>query len=147
MYDHNPVDVAKALNEYLPASPLEKKLIGCFKKGVLFISLDNSIMNYDYDVFSECIFDEYEDYPPITPDRTVRYVYDMDDFVTKELEYMVNQNLQESYAMEPVSSMILTPDSKRFIYDDYPERFSQWFFDMIETTKEITAEITAEITK
>jgi hypothetical protein len=54
------------------------------------------------------------------------------------MEDFNNQCIQEAYAMEPVSCLILTPDSKLLVQNDYPERFSDWFFEMLEIIEEIT---------
>ena len=137
VYDYKPVNVIKALKGYKPANQMEEKLSDCFKKGLPFISGKNRIMNYNYSPYSESMFDYSNDYPPITLDRMIRYVYDLNDFVSGELEIMLEQEAQEAYAAEPVSFHILNPDSELFITDDYPERFSEWFFEMVDITKEI----------
>jgi hypothetical protein len=95
-------------------------------------------MNYDYDPNRECFPEEYEDTPPVTIAGIIRCIYEESDFVTNELENMTNQYMQETYALEPVSFMILSHDSKLFVVDDYPEKFSEWFWEMVKMTKEIT---------
>ena len=136
IYDHKPVDVVRALSEYHPENPLEAKLLDCFRQGLPFIS-GNRIMAYNYDPYMESYSDEYEDTSPITLDRIIRYVYDLNDYVTRELDGMTNQYMQEVYAMQPTSSLILSPDSKLFMVDDYPERFSEWFLKMLHITEQI----------
>jgi len=138
IYDHVPVDVVKALEEYQPSHPLEKELINCFRNGLPFISGENSIMNYNYDGYSEYIPEYGEDFPPVTLDRIIRYIYELGDFISRELEATNNEHLQETYAQEPASFMILYPDSELFMYDDYPERFAEWFLAMMDVTKKIT---------
>ncbi len=134
VYDNEPLDVAKVLNEYQPTSLLEAKLMECFREGLPFIS-ENNIMTYEYNPDMDNL---PEDYPPVTLDRMVRYLYALDDFVTNELEYMNNQYLQETYPLQPVSYAIFCPGSKLFVPGDYPERFSEWFLKMVNITKEIT---------
>jgi len=140
LYTLNPANVAVLLEEYTPANPLEDKLICCFKKGLPFISGKNSIMYYDYNPEidnypnSQYYDDEYE---PFTLDRIVRYVYNLDDCVINELENICNQHIQETYAVQPTSFQILDTCSELFTPDDYPERFSEWFYEMIEITKKI----------
>ena len=68
-------------------------------------------------------------------DLIIRYVYDINDFVCNQLEASVNENARESYALSPTSFMILDPDSELFMPDDYPERFAEWFLEMVEITK------------
>ena len=98
-------------------------------------------MSYDYDPFAEGFLEEYYDSSPVSLDKMIRYVYDTGDFASLELEDLNNQHIQEAYATEPVSFLMLTPDSKLFVPGDYPERFSQWFFEMLEIINEITKEI------
>ena len=138
IYDYRPLDVAAALERYRSANPAEDRLLDCFRKGLEFISGRDSIMNYDYNPDTECFPDEYEDITPVTLDRTVRYIYDLDDFVTAELEILTNQYAQETYVTDPTSYRILHPDSELFEPGDYPERFSQWFPEMFHAIKEIT---------
>jgi len=138
IFDHKPIDVVKALKKYASVNRQEARLIECFRQGLPFISKKEGIMDYDYDPQAEFFPVEYEDTPPVTLDRMIRYVYDINDYVTNELEIMNNQYLQDTYAMEPVSSLMLAADSKLFVQDDYPEKFSQWFLEMVNITKEIT---------
>jgi len=138
VYDCKPIDVAAALETYQPACPREEKLMDCFRKGLPFISED-CIMNYDYYPDGEGFPAEYEqDYPPVTIDRTIRYVYTLNDLISNELEGMINQDLQESYATEPTSFMFLHPASILFNPSDYTERFSDWFSEIVNVILTIT---------
>ena len=50
------------------------------------------------------------------------------DRVAKEMECYLNSSLQESYALTPVSTLLLTPDTRTLLQEDnYPERFADWF--------------------
>jgi hypothetical protein len=137
VYDCKSLNVAEALKQYQPACPHEEKLLDGFKKGLPFIS-EGRIMNYDYNPFSDGFPEECEEYPPVTLDRTIRYVYDLNDFITGELETMTNQDLQETYPVEPTSFMYLKPNSELFHPGDYPDRFSDWFQEMVSIIIEIT---------
>jgi hypothetical protein len=139
LYHHKPVaDMAALLEECRPANPQEEKLLEMFRRGLPLISGTDSIMNYDYDPYGECTHEEYDDCQPVTLDRIVRYVWETDDFVASDLEAMNNQCLQETYAQEPVSYLLLNTDSKLLALGDYPERFSQWFLEMTAAIKEFT---------
>ena len=137
VYDCEPLDVTAALEEYKASCPAEQMLMDCFRKGLPFITED-CIMNYDYNPYGDGFPEESEDYPPVTLDRTIRYVHTLNDFPTNELENMVNQDLQETYPVEPTSFMFLQPCSTLFEPSDYPERFSQWFLEMVSIIIEIT---------
>jgi hypothetical protein len=130
VYDCKPLNVAKALEQYRPACPREEKLLDGFRKGLPYISED-CIMKYDYDPFCNDILEENDDYPPVTMDRTIRYVHTLNDLIGNELESTMNANIQETYAVEPTSFMLLKPNSTLFCPGDYPERFSQWFMEMV----------------
>ena len=137
VYDCIPLDVTAAMEDYKPTCPAEEKLLDGFRKGLPFIS-EGRIMNYDYNPFCDGFPEGYEEYEPVTLDRTIRYVHTLNDFISNELENMVNQDLQETYALEPTSFMHLQPDSKLFHPGDYPDRFSQWFLEMVNIITEIT---------
>jgi hypothetical protein len=139
--------VTVALEKHVPENPLETKLIGWLKKGLPFISED-CIMNYDYDPYNDSLsvreygydYDLYGDeYESVSLDRIIRFIYDTGDYVTGELEQVCNQHIMESYAAVPTSFMIVNPDSDLFAPGNYPERFSEWYFEMIEITKEINS--------
>ena len=142
IYTRHPIHLPVALDEFIPVHPVEIKLIDCFKKGLPLISGQDSIMSYDYNPYVHCypnVYNEYDDdFEPYSLERAIRYVYDIDDPVTGEMEQISNQHIQEMYAVEPTSCMVLKPDSDLFVPGDYPERFSDWFTEMIETIKEIT---------
>jgi hypothetical protein len=132
VYDCEPLDVAAALKKYSQ----EERLLDSFRKGLPFISED-CIMNYDYNAFKEGFLDENEEYPSVTMDRTIRYVHALNDIISNEFESTVNQDLQGgAYIVEPTSFKFLHPASKLFCPDDYPERFSNWFFEMVNNTED-----------
>jgi hypothetical protein len=135
--NHEPCEIISELQEYEPANAQEARLLDCFKKGLPFIFGDDCIMNYDYDPNTEHYPEEYEDIEPVTLDRIIRFVYDINDFVTNELESMTNQHMQDTYSVTPTSYLTLHPDTKLFNPGDYPERFSKWFLEMVEIANEI----------
>jgi hypothetical protein len=135
VYDYKPVDTVRALEEYRPVNPLEAKLVSCFGKGLPFIS-GTSIMAYDYDPHGDGIYG-YDD-EHVALNMIIRYVYEVNDFVARELEDMTNQYCRNAYPVEPTTFMILHPDSKLLVPDDYPERFSDWFIEMAGLIDEIT---------
>ena len=137
LYGYHPLDVAVALEEYHPACPKEKNLLDCLIKGLPFLRED-CIMNYDYDPYCDGIPEECEDYPPVTLDRIVRYVYEKNDFVSNEFKDFVNQDIQEGYAIEPTSFMYLDTSSKLFNPGNYPERFSDWYWELTDVINEFT---------
>ena len=132
LYNHEPLDVISELHKYKPHNSQEIKLLDCFKKGLPFIAGNDSIMNYHYDPYFEGFPEEYEDVEPVSLDRIIRYVYDINDFVSDELVQITNQHEQEAYTLKPTSFLILRPDTDLFRPSDYPERFSNWFLEMIE---------------
>jgi hypothetical protein len=137
VYDCKPLHIAEALEQYQPTCPKEEKLLEGFRKGLPFLSED-CIMNYDYDYVCDDILEENEDYPPVALDRMIRYVHTLNDLICNELVSTVNGNFQETYAVEPTSYMFLKPNSTLFNPGDYPERFSQWFLEIIDTILEIS---------
>jgi hypothetical protein len=137
LYNLEPLNVVELLQKYEPAGAQEERLLECFKKGLRFISGEDCIMNYDYDPNLEHYPEEYEDIEPVTLDRIIRYVYDIDDYISKELEDMTNRHMQESYSVTPTSYLVLRPDTKLFNPSDYPEKFSEWFFEMVEVVNEL----------
>lgn len=95
-------------------------------------------MSYDYDPYAENTPDGYIDDPPVSLDRIIRYIYELNDFVSNEIEYMTNQYCQNTYSVEPTSFIVLHTASKLLVPSDYPERFSDWFLEMVEITLKIT---------
>ena len=81
-------------------------------------------MDYEYDWAME----ESPDFFPITMRDQVALAYSINDRVAKEMECYLNSSLQESYALTPVSTLLLTPDTRTLLQEDnYPERFADWF--------------------
>lgn len=130
IYKYKPLDVIRAIDEYIPANPREKEILCGFREGIRFIS-GECIMAYDYDPDADNFSGMYEDYPPLSLNRTIRYVYGLNDFVSNEITDYLNSELQETYAVYPVSCLVVTPESELFVPDDYPEQFCEWFVSMV----------------
>ena len=58
--------------------------------------------------------------------------YSNNDALTENMECYFNSDYRETYAITPVTSMYLTPETDRlFRMDDYPERFFRWADEFI----------------
>lgn len=104
---------------------VEKELLALIREGVEFIREDSPcIMDYEYDWGME----ENPDFFPITLQDQIAYAYSINDNVVKEMECYINSMAQETYALIPVSSLILTPDTESILRtDNFPECFAGWF--------------------
>lgn len=82
------------------------------------------IMDYEYDWAME----ECPDFFPITMRDQIVLAYSVHDRVAKETECYINSSAQEAYALSPVSTLHLTPETERTLQEDnYPLRFADWF--------------------
>lgn len=67
------------------------------------------------------------DFLPIDLDCQIMLAYSNNDALTENMECYFNSDYRETYAITPVTSMYLTPETDRlFRMDDYPERLSGW---------------------
>lgn len=125
-------NVRVAINRYIPRNDFEISLIDSMKDGIDFLYPDKGIMYYAYDPF----LDEDRDYPPITLDRQIRMVYDIDDPITNGLLDYLNCEQQETYEIIPTACKPLSPQTDRLfsVQDTYPERFFQWASKFIDIT-------------
>lgn len=129
-----PVNLDRELKFYRPRSAMERELLDLFRSGREFLSGD-SIMNYEY------FYDNPElewgdcDAEIIGMDRSIQLIYHSKDFMTTEIEEMVNHSIQYgAEILTPVTYLILQPDTERvFQKSDYPERFCDWFAEAFET--------------
>ena len=81
------------------------------------------IMQYGYD----WAYERSPDFPPIDLDCQIMLAYSNNDTLTENMECYFNSDYRETYAITPVTSMYLTPETDRlFRMDDYPERLSGW---------------------
>ena len=110
------------LGAYKTGTEDEEELLGLIREGLELIGEGvPCIMDYEYDWAME----ESPDFFPITMRDQVALAYSINDRVAKEMECYLNSSLQESYALTPVSTLLLTPDTRTLLQEDnYPERFA-----------------------
>ena len=103
----------------------EKELLGLIREGLELTGEGvPCIMDYEYDWAME----ESPDFFPVTMRDQIALAYSINDRVAKETVCYINSTLQESYALSPVSTLFLTPETKTVLQgDNYPERFAGWF--------------------
>lgn len=125
-------NLPKALERYKPQNDKEKKLVELMKKGLVFLNPEKPIMRYAYDPY----YEEEPEYPPMGLEQQIRVVYDLDDFVSNGLVEQYNCNHQETYDIQPITTLMISPetDSLFTIEDDYPERFYMWANEFINET-------------
>ena len=113
------------LEAYETGNEGEKELLVLIREGLELIGEGTPcIMDYEYDWAME----ESPDFFPITMRDQVALAYSTNDRVAKEMVCYINSSLQESYALTPVSTLLLTPDTRTLLQEDnYPERFADWF--------------------
>lgn len=113
------------LEAYKTDTEDEEELLDLIREGLELIGEGiPCIMDYEYDWAME----ESPDFFPITMRDQVALAYSINDRVAKEMECYLNSSLQESYALTPVSTLLLTPETRTLLQEDnYPERFADWF--------------------
>lgn len=123
-------DLPNAIRRYKPQNRWEVSLISLMEEGLAFMIPEKSIMHYGYDPY----YDDDPDYYPMTMDRQIRVVYDLNDIVSNQLIEYFNSEYRETYAITPITTMPLSPDTDNLfsMEDDYPERFIKWADRFIE---------------
>lgn len=118
-------NLQRAIDRYKPQTDWEKGFIKLMKSGLEFIGKDRpSIMHYCYDPD----FDSENDWQAIGFDRTIRVIYDWDDYISQSMLDWLNSELQETYDLTACTTLYLKPDSdKLFKKDEYPDKFYKWF--------------------
>ena len=93
-------------------------------EGTAYISHGSpSIMQYSYD----WAYEEAPDFRPVGLETQFMVTWSVKDAMNDEMESYFNSDYQESYAITPITTFHLTPDTEKpFSMDDFPERFSQW---------------------
>ena len=93
-------------------------------EGTAYISHGSpSIMQYSYD----WAYEEAPDFRPVGLETQIMVTWSVKDAMNDEMESYFNSDYRETYAITPVTSMYLTPETDRlFRMDDYPERLSGW---------------------
>ncbi|MFS2790789.1 hypothetical protein AAH071_08290 [Parabacteroides distasonis] len=117
-------DLEEKVRKYRAAVKEERKLLELIREGMGLITPGNPcIMQYGYD----WAYERSPDFPPIDLDCQIMLAYSNNDALTENMECYFNSDYRETYAITPVTSMYLTPETDRlFRMDDYPERLSGW---------------------
>lgn len=117
-------DLKRAILKCHPLEKNEQALLELIKEGLTLIAPGSPcIMGYCYDWAHE----ESPNFWPIGLETQVMLGYSENDALCAEMESYFNSDCQESYAITPVTSLYLTPETdKLFSMDDYPERLGNW---------------------
>ena len=117
-------DLEGEIRKYHTKKNNERALLELLTEGTAYISYGSpSIMQYSYD----WAYEEAADFKPVGLDTQIMVTWSVKDAMNDEMESYFNSDYQESYAITPVTTFHLTPDTEKpFSMDDFPERFSQW---------------------
>lgn len=86
----------------------EKALLKLIKEGLAYISDGSpSIMQYAYD----WSYEESPDFEPVGLDIQIMLTWSPTDAMAEEVETYINSDYHESYAITPVTTLLLTPDT------------------------------------
>lgn len=107
-----------------PGKSNERVLLNLITEGLSYISSESpNIMGYSYD----WAYEESPDFRPVELDVQLALTYSIKDALADEMESYFRSDWQESYAIIPVTTLYLTPQTDRiFTMDDFPERLSKW---------------------
>lgn len=122
-------DLEKALDSCRPESGSERTLLGIVKDGLTFIGNGKPcIMDYGYDWAKE----ENPEIMPVGLESQILLAYSLDDAVAEEVMQAFSADVREGYNLTPVTRMFITPETdKVFKVDDFPERFTKWFYRFV----------------
>ena len=117
-------DLEGEIRKYHTKKNYERALLELLTEGTAYISHGSpSIMQYSYD----WAYEEAPDFRPVGLETQIMVTWSVKDAMNDEMESYFNSDYQESYAITPVTTFHLTPDTEKpFSMDDFPERFSQW---------------------
>lgn len=117
-------DLKGSMQKYHTEKENEQKLLELIREGLTLIAPGSPhLMQYYYDWAHE----ESPDFRPIGLETQVMLGYSENDALCAEMESYFNSDCQESYAITPVTSLYLTPETdKLFSMDDYPEKMGNW---------------------
>lgn len=123
-------NLAKEIQNCHPNKNNEQALLNLIKEGMEYITPESpNIMHYSYDWAHE----ESPDFHPIEPSVQLALTYSINDALVDEMETYYRSDWQESYAITPVTTLYLTPETdKLFTMDDFPERLSRWLHRFIK---------------
>lgn len=122
-------DLEKALDSCRPESGSERTLLGIVKDGLTLIGNGKPcIMDYGYDWAKE----ENPEIMPVGLESQILLAYSLDDAVAEEVMQAFSADVREGYNLTPVTRMFITPETdKVFKVDDFPERFTKWFYRFV----------------
>lgn len=108
-----------------PQTDGERKLLELVREGMTLMGKGvPCIMDYQYD----WIYEKEPDFMPAPLESQILLAYSTNDEIVRDMMSTFNVDMQESYNLTPVSTMLLTPETDRiFSMDDFPERFAGWF--------------------
>lgn len=117
-------DLEGEIRKYHTKKNYERALLELLTEGTAHISHGSpSIMQYSYD----WAYEEAPDFRPVGLETQIMVTWSVKDAMNDEMESYFNSDYQESYAITPVTTFHLTPDTEKpFSMDDFPERFSHW---------------------
>lgn len=108
-----------------PQTDGERKLLELVREGMTLMGKGvPCIMDYQYD----WIYEKEPDFMPAPLESQILLAYSTNDEIVRDMMSTFSVDMQESYNLTPVSTMLLTPETDRiFSMDDFPERFAGWF--------------------
>lgn len=122
-------DLEGEIHNYHTKKNNEQDLLNLITEGMAYISHNSpSIMQYSYD----WEYEESPDFRPVELTAQIMFTWSVHDAMNEEMKSYFNSEYRESYAITPVTTFYLTPDTnKPFSMDDFPERFSKWLDNFI----------------
>ena len=120
----------KRMEEYHTGKKNEQKLLELIKEGLAFIAPGSPcIMRYYYD----WAYEESPDFRPAGLEVLVMLTYSVNDSLSKEMVAYFNSDCQESYAITPVTTLYMTPETNKLLcMEDYPEKLADWLERFID---------------
>ena len=116
-------DFEKRMEECHTETKNEQKLMELMKEGLA------CIMQYYYD----WAYEESPDFQPAGLEGVVMLTYSVNDSLCKEMVAYFNSDCQESYAITPVTTLYMTPETDKLLcMEDYPEKLADWLDRFIE---------------
>lgn len=108
-----------------PQTDGERKLLELVREGMTLMGKGvPCIMDYQYD----WIYEKEPDFMPAPLESQILLAYSTNDEIVRDMMSTFSVDMQESYNLTPVSTMLLTPETDRiFSMDNFPERFADWF--------------------
>lgn len=112
------------LQKYETKKTKELELLELIREGLTLITPESPhLMQYYYD----WAYEESPDFIPIGLETQIMLGYSVNDALHEEMVAYFNSDYRESYAITPVTSLYLTPETdKLFSMDDYPEKLGNW---------------------